>query len=266
MRAVVEGAAARRRGRNSRAAASPARARGTTPASSIALSPVMSLLKPGRNTTVGPRPSSCAQASSTPSPRSSRPLLFHPRSLSIQPLRDIAPRMSETPRPTTGTRGYPVVLQVLPALEGGGVERGTVEITQAIAARRGQRAGGQRRRPAGRRGRAGRRAALQLPLDLEESRGGSGATPRALAALIRARACRHRACPLARAGLVGLARRPAHRRAFRHHLPRRLRRGPARQAPLQRGDGARRAGDRHQPLHRRPDHAPATASTRRASA
>ena len=34
--------------------------------------------------------------------------------------------------------GYPVVLQVLPALDGGGVERGTVEMTQAIAAAGGE--------------------------------------------------------------------------------------------------------------------------------
>src|ERR1700758_1838604 len=44
-------------------------------ASAVALSPVMSLRKPGRKTTVGLLPSSRAQASSTPSPRSSRPVV-----------------------------------------------------------------------------------------------------------------------------------------------------------------------------------------------
>ncbi len=45
--------------------------------------------------------------------------------------------MNATPEPATTESAYPVVLQVLPALDGGGVERGTVEITQAIT-----RAGG----------------------------------------------------------------------------------------------------------------------------
>ena len=54
-----------------------------------------------------------------------------------------------------------------------------------------------------------------------------------------------------------LAGLPANRRAFRHHLPRHLRRGPAVQAALQFGDGERRAGHRRQPLHRRPDRAAA---------
>ncbi len=44
--------------------------------------------------------------------------------------------MSESP--PTRAPGYPVVLQVLPALDGGGVERGTVEMTQAIAAAGGE--------------------------------------------------------------------------------------------------------------------------------
>ena len=42
-----------------------------------------------------------------------------------------------TDRTDDAARPYPVVLQVLPALDGGGVERGTVEVTQAIV-----RAGG----------------------------------------------------------------------------------------------------------------------------
>jgi glycosyltransferase involved in cell wall biosynthesis len=41
--------------------------------------------------------------------------------------------MSESTPDSRATDPYPVVLQVLPALEGGGVERGTVEITAAIA-------------------------------------------------------------------------------------------------------------------------------------
>jgi glycosyltransferase involved in cell wall biosynthesis len=41
--------------------------------------------------------------------------------------------MSETPPRTHADSPYPVVLQVLPALGGGGVERGTVEMTSAIA-------------------------------------------------------------------------------------------------------------------------------------
>ena len=154
------------------------------------------------------------------------------------------------------------------------MERGPEQCHRAAGAavaghrRRGARHGrdhpGDRRRPAGPRWwrvpadgwcrtvRARRRpphhaaADQPEPADHLAQRGAArGADPR--------RAGRDRACAFARAGVVGLAGLPAHRRAFRHDLPRGLRRGPAVQAPLQRGDGEGRAGDRRQPLHRRAD-------------
>ena len=71
-----------------------------------------------------------------------------------------------------------VILQVLPALDGGGVERGTVEMAQAIAGAGGvalvASAGGRlvprSSAPAG--------AHLPLPLRHQEPAGGSGATRR----------------------------------------------------------------------------------------
>ena len=123
----------------------------------------------------------------------------------------------------------PVVLQVLPALEGGGVERGTVEIAAALARAGGTAlvasAGG---RMAALVARAGGRN-IALPLDTKIALGvwrNAGASRR----YHPRRAGRDRARPLARPGLVGLARRPPHRRPFRHHLPRALRRAPAAQA------------------------------------
>ena len=83
-----------------------------------------------------------------------------------------------------------------------------------------------------------------------------------LAALIRARARGHRARPLARAGLVRLARLPAHRGAFRHHLPRHLRRESAVQAALQRGDGAGEIVIAASRFIRRPDHRAARRAAR----
>ena len=150
----------------------------------------------------------------------------------------------------------PVVLQVLPSLVTGGVERGTVEITQAIAQADGvalvASAGG----PMVARGAACRRAphhaaaAPQGPAVAVAQRGAAGGGD-------PGGARGPGACALARAGLVGLAGLPPHRRAFRHHLSRRVRRGPAVQAPLQRGDGARRDRHRRQPFHRRTDRRPA---------
>ena len=144
------------------------------------------------------------------------------------------------------------VLQVLPSLVTGGVERGTVEITQAIvgAGWTGLVASaGGRLVPAVRaRRRPPHRAAADQPGpsdDLAQRGAARGGDP--------GRAGGDRACTLARAGVVGVARLPAHRRALRHHLPRDLRRGPAVQAPLQLGDGEGRAGDRGKPLHRRAD-------------
>ena len=145
---------------------------------------------------------------------------------------------------------YPVVLQVLPALGGGGVERGTVEIAAAVA----QAGGGSLVASAG--GRLAnaieRAGARNIPLAARCTQ------PMAHLAQRRAphrgdspRARRHRARPFARTRLVSLARRAAHRRALRHHLSRRLPRGFSPQAPLQRGDGARRNRHRRQPLHRR---------------
>ena len=156
-----------------------------------------------------------------------------------------------TPTVTDEPR-HPTVLQVLPSLVTGGVERGTVEITQAIAARAVAAAlvasAGGRLVPAIER--AGGRH-VTLPLSRKSAGGlaqrgsAGGADPR--------RAGGDRACAIARAGLVGVARLPAHRRAFRHHLARDLRREPAVQAAIQRGDGTRRAGDRGEPLHRGAD-------------
>ena len=73
----------------------------------------------------------------------------------------------------------------------------------------------------------------------------------ALAELVAGGAGHDHPRPLARAGLVGAAGGAADGSAFRHHRARRLCRGCARQAPLQRGDGDGRTGDRQQPARRR---------------
>ena len=73
---------------------------------------------------------------------------------------------------------HPTVLQVLPSLVTGGVERGTIEITQAIAAAGGTAlvaSAGGRLVPAIER--AGGRH-ITLPLSRQESAGRSGATRR----------------------------------------------------------------------------------------
>src|ERR1700759_973907 len=92
------------------------------PASTRALVPPMSLATPGRNTTMGERPARRRQASSVPSPRSSLPACCMATPLPSAG-RDIGAAMPNAP----------VVLQVLPSLVTGGVERGTIEIAEGIA-------------------------------------------------------------------------------------------------------------------------------------
>ncbi len=62
---------------------------------------------------------------------------------------------------------------------------------------------------------------------------------------------RHRPCPQPRPGLERLVGDAAHRHAFRHHLPQRLRLGYAAAALVQLGDGPRRARRRHLAIRRR---------------
>ena len=135
----------------------------------------------------------------------------------------------------------PVILQLLPRLVTGGVERGAVEMTEAIVQAGGvalvASAGGPLVRAIERAG--GRHITLPLaaktpPAIWRNAARLDGTDPR--------RRRRDRACPLARARLVGLAGLPPHRHAFRHHLSRHLQRDAAVQAPLQRGHGAWASG------------------------
>ena len=160
----------------------------------------------------------------------------------------------------------PVVLQVLPALDGGGVERGTVDIAAALGRRR---AGARWWRP-----RAGPWCAsstragvthVELPL-ASKNPFVMRAQHRAHRRADRRARRRHRPCPLARAGLERRGRGEAHRRALRHHFSRHLRRQPVSQALLQCGDGARRARDRHLRVHRASRRPSATRSSPRACA
>ena len=147
----------------------------------------------------------------------------------------------------------PVVLQVLPSLVTGGVERGTIEMAQAIAEAGGTAlvasAGGPLVAALERAG--GRHVELPLmtkdPLNVWLNAG-------RLDARDPGGRRRHRPCPLARARLVRLDRVAADGRAFRDHVSRRLWRGRARQAPLQLRDGPGRARHRDQPLYSGPCH------------
>src|SRR6185437_6788838 len=124
-----------------------------------------------------------------------------------------------------------VVLQVLPSLVTGGVERGTVEMARAVAeaggtalvASAGGRLVGAIRHAGGRH--------VTLPLDTKDP----------LNVLWNARR------------LTELIRAEGGGRAFPPDLSRRLQRGLPAQAPLQFGDGQGRARHRHQPPYRGAD-------------
>jgi hypothetical protein len=115
----------------------------------------------------------------------------------------------------------PAILQVLPSLVSGGVERGTVEIAEAIAG------AGWRPIVASAGGplvteleRVGARH-VTLPLATKNP-AGIGRNAGSLAALIRAEGVAGRPCAVPRPGLVGAGRRAARGRALRDHLPRSL--------------------------------------------
>ena len=126
------------------------------------------------------------------------------------------------------------VLQVLPALSEGGVERGTVEIVGALADAGAvplvASAGG-RMVPAVTRA-GGRHLTLPLmtkdPLNILLN-------ARRLRRLMEREGGRAGACPLARSGLVRLRGGAGDGGAVHDHLARRLSREPAGQAGLQRG-------------------------------
>ena len=123
--------------------------------------------------------------------------------------------MSPSPDP-------PVVLQVLPSLITGGVERGTVEIAKAIVEAEAvalvASAGGPMVRQIERAG--GTHIALQLTT---KSPLGIWRNARALEAVIRRPERVAGACKIAGPGLVGLAGVPAHRCPVRYDLSRDLR-------------------------------------------
>jgi hypothetical protein len=167
-----------------------------------------------------------------------------------------APLPSETPRdhsaaaPGRNAKRPITVLQVLPRLDLGGVERGALEIARAVV-----EAGG-RALVASAGGRLGLRMEgfgaelIEGPYGLEEPRHDPAQRRRAGRDRPRGGG-RHRPRPLARPGLVGLAGRAAHRNALRDHLARRLWRARAVQAALQFGHGQGAPGDRDLAVHRR---------------